>query len=64
MMRRFGKKLSLPSTRMIKHQILMLQLEDEIGAASLDYPFDQNASVALAKLQQLRRSATHDGSRS
>jgi hypothetical protein len=29
---RFGRKLKLPSTAAIKHQLLMLMLEDEIRA--------------------------------
>jgi hypothetical protein len=57
MRHRFGRRLKLPSTRAIKHQILMLELEDEISAASPGNPFDQNESVALAQLRQLNTNA-------
>jgi hypothetical protein len=35
----------------------MLELEDEISAASPGNPFDQNESVALAQLRQLNTNA-------
>jgi hypothetical protein len=57
MRNRFGRRLKLPSTRAIKHQILMLELEDEISAASPGNPFDQNGSVALARLRRLNVNA-------
>lgn len=51
---RFGRKLKLPSTAAIKHQLLLMMLEDEVRAIPPDGAFDQDASVTLAKLRRLR----------
>ena len=53
---RFGRKLRLPSTVAIKHQLLMVMLEDEIRAASGS--FKDSESPALAMLRRLRGAPT------
>ena len=50
---RFGNKIKLPSTFAIKHQLLMMMLEDELRATPSGTPFDEN-SPALAMLRRLR----------
>lgn len=50
---RFGRKLKLPSTAGIKHQILMMMLEDEIKAIPPGGSFNENESTALGKLRRL-----------
>lgn len=50
---RFGRKLALPSTRSIKHQLLMMRLEDEVKAILPGGSFNQEASLALAGLRRL-----------
>jgi hypothetical protein len=51
---RFGRKLKLPSTAAIKHQLLLMMLEDEVRAIPPDGSFDQDTSATLAKLRRLR----------
>ena len=58
---RFGRKLKLPSTRAIKHQILMQMLEDEIRAVRPGESFDENGSAALGKLRLLNMKAAQSG---
>jgi len=53
---RFGRKLKLPSTLALKHQMLMLMLRDEISAVAPGAVFEPKASPALAGLSQLRYS--------
>lgn len=52
---RFGRKLKLPSTRSIKHQLLMMMLQDEItlSFSSFNQPFDAACSPAIAKMRRL-----------
>lgn len=50
---RFGNKIRLPSTVAIKHQLLMMMLEDELRATPSGTPFEEN-SPALALLRRLR----------
>jgi hypothetical protein len=50
---RFGRKLKLPSTAAIKHQLLMLMLEDEIRAVPAG-SFKADTSATLEKLRRLR----------
>jgi hypothetical protein len=52
----FGRKIKLPSTVAIKHQLLMMIFEDEIGAIPLGGTFNENKSPALAMLKRLRSS--------
>jgi hypothetical protein len=54
MSHRFGRKLKLPSTAAIKHQLLLLMLDDEVRAMPAGKSFDQDTSATLAKLRQLR----------
>jgi hypothetical protein len=49
----FGRKLKLPSTAAIKHQLLMLMLEDEIRAVPAG-SFKADTSSTLEKLRRLR----------
>jgi hypothetical protein len=58
---RFGRKLKLPSITAIKHQILMLMLEDEIKTIQPGGSFDENESVALEKLRRLISSRPPHG---
>jgi hypothetical protein len=51
---RFGRKLKLPSTAAIKHQLLFMMLEDEIRAIPAGRSFKPDASVALRLLRRLR----------
>jgi hypothetical protein len=51
---RFGRKLKLPSTVAIKHQLLRMMLEDEIRAIPPGGCFKENESPALAMLRRLR----------
>jgi hypothetical protein len=51
---RFGQKLKLPSTAAIKHQLLLLMLEDEIRAILPNGSFKADTSAALGKLRRLR----------
>ncbi|HZP20875.1 MAG TPA: hypothetical protein VFB16_11795 [Bauldia sp.] len=53
---RFGRKLQLPSTIAVKHQVLMLMLRDEIGAVASGAVFQPKQSPALEGLKRLRRS--------
>jgi len=50
---RFGRKLKLPSTRAIKHQILIMMLQDEILSSPSEQPFIAEKSPALAKMRRL-----------
>lgn len=50
---RFGRKLKLPSTAAIKHQLLMLMLEDEIRAVPQHEVFTAGSSPALGKLRRM-----------
>lgn len=54
---RFGQKLELPSTRSIKHQLLMLMLQDEILSSPHNQPFDALVSPAIAKMRRLAAAA-------
>ena len=51
---RFGRKITLPSTAAIKHQLLMLMLEDEIRATPSSGFFEASKSPALAMLRRLK----------
>jgi hypothetical protein len=53
---RFGQKIRVPSTAAIKHQLLLLMLEDEIRAIPADGSFKPDTSVALGKLRRLKKS--------
>ena len=55
---RFGRKLKLPSTVAIKHQLLMMMLEDEIRAIPASGRFKDSESPALAMLRRLRSAPT------
>ena len=55
---RFGRKLKLPSTVAIKHQLLMMMLEDEIRAIPASGRFKDSESPALAMLRRLRGAPT------
>ncbi len=50
---RFGRKLKLPSTRSIKHQLLMMMLQDELLFSFSNRPFDAAHSPAIAKMRRL-----------
>ena len=50
---RFGRRIRLPSTVAIKHQLLTLMLEDEIRAMPPGELFNEKASPALGMLRQL-----------
>ena len=50
---RFGRKIKLPSTAAIRHQLLMLMLEDEIRAVPAG-SFRADASATLGKLRRLK----------
>jgi len=50
---RFGRKLKLPSTRSIKHQLLMMMLQDEILSSPSEKPFNAANSPAIAKMRRL-----------
>jgi hypothetical protein len=54
---RFGRKLKPPSTAAIKHQLLLMALEDEIRECPAG-GFNPDASMALGKLRRLRNSAS------
>jgi hypothetical protein len=51
---RFGRKIKLPSTLAIKHQILTMMFEDEIRALRPGSLFKESESAALAQLARLR----------
>jgi len=53
---RFGRKIKLPSTLAIKHQVLTMMFEDEIRAIPPGGAFNEDKSPALAMLKRLRRS--------
>jgi hypothetical protein len=53
---RFGRKIKLPSTLAIKHQILTMILEDEIRAVPVGSEFNASTSPALASLRKLQGS--------
>ncbi len=53
---RFGRKLKLPSTTAIKHQLLMMMFEDEIRAVPAGRCLKENESAALAMLRRLRNA--------
>lgn len=53
---RFGRKIKLPSTFAIKHQMLTMMLEDEIRATPPDGAFDEDKSPALTMLKRLKQS--------
>ena len=50
---RFGNKIRMPSTVAIKHQLLMMMLEDEVRATPSGTAFDAK-SPALTMLRRLR----------
>jgi hypothetical protein len=54
---RFGRKIKLPSTVAIKHELLTMMFEDEIRAIPPGGSFKENESPALAMLQRLRGSS-------
>jgi hypothetical protein len=54
---RFGRKIKLPSTVAIKHELLTMMFEDEIRAIPPGGLFKENESPALAMLQRLRGSS-------
>jgi hypothetical protein len=54
---RFGRKIKLPSTVAIKHELLTMMFEDEIRAIPPGELFKENESPALAMLQRLRGSS-------
>jgi hypothetical protein len=56
---RFGRKLRLPSTAAIKHQLLLMMLEDEIRAIPVDGLFNGDKSAALISLRRLRNRPAH-----
>jgi hypothetical protein len=62
--RRFGQKLKMPSIVSIKHQILMMTLEDEIRAHPVGSPFNADKSPAIAALRRLKNAAEPLRSRS
>lgn len=51
---RFGRKLKLPSTVAIKHQLLVMMLEDEIKAVPSGGSFSEDKSPAIAALRRLK----------
>jgi hypothetical protein len=53
---RFGQKLKMPSTHEIKHEMLMMALEDEIRAVPAGGSFDRETSPALGRLRRLMAS--------
>ncbi|MET0867760.1 MAG: hypothetical protein ABWY35_06625 [Pseudorhodoplanes sp.] len=53
---RFGRKLKLPSTAAIKHELLMLMLEDELKAVPAGGTFVENESAAILGLRRLKSS--------
>jgi hypothetical protein len=55
--RRFGQKLKVPSIVSIKHQILMMLLEDEIRGTPEGIPFNKDQSPAIAALRKLSSSS-------
>jgi hypothetical protein len=50
---RFGRKIKLPSTVAIKHELLTMMFEDEIRAIPPGERFKESQSPALAMLRQL-----------
>lgn len=52
---RFGGKIKPPSTAVIKHQLLMMVLEDETRAVPEGDQFKKNESAALRMLLRLKR---------
>jgi hypothetical protein len=54
---RFGRKIKLPSTVAIKHQLLTMMFEDELRAVQPGDVFKKDESPALALLQRLRGSS-------
>ena len=54
---RFGKKLKLPSTAAIKHQLLVMMLEDEIRSLQPGRSFVAEDSAAIAALRRLNGSS-------
>lgn len=53
---RFGQKLKMPSTYAIKHEMLMMALEDEIRAVPDGASFSEEQSPALGRLRRLMAS--------
>ena len=51
---RFGRKIKLPSTMAIKHQLLTMMFEDEVRAIPCGGAFNEDESPALAMLKRLR----------
>ena len=58
---RFGTKIKLPSTLAIKHQLLTMMLEDEVGATPAGVPFNERDSPALGMLRRLLGSQKQHG---
>jgi hypothetical protein len=55
---RFGRKIKLPSTVAIKHQLLLMMFEDEVRAIPAGGHFKENESTALRMLRRLKRLRT------
>jgi hypothetical protein len=55
--RRFGQKLKVPSILSIKHQILMMLLEDEIRGTPEGIAFNKDKSPAMRALRRLSLSS-------
>lgn len=58
---RFGRKLTLPSTAAIKHQLLLMTLEDEIRAVPQGGSFNSEESAVLVKLRRLMNTRRISG---
>ena len=58
---RFGRKIRLPATVAIKHELLTMMLDDEIRAIPPGGLFKEDESPALAMLQRLRSSSPGAG---
>jgi hypothetical protein len=53
---RFGRKIRLPSTVAIKHQLLTMMFQDEIRAIPPGGFFEESKSPALGMLRRLKGS--------
>jgi hypothetical protein len=58
---RFGNKIKLPSTLQIKHQLLVMMLEDEIRTVKPGGIFQENESPAAAMLKRLLEASPVTG---
>jgi hypothetical protein len=57
---RFGRKIRLPSTVAIKHQLLTMMFQDEIRAIPPGGFFEESKSPALGMLRRLKGSPFRD----